>query len=161
MLAVRRAGNGASYQPYHAGQTPWHAAMAATYAHSTAPLRRLADRYVVRAALAVANAQPVPEAVTAAFQRLPVTMAKAEARENQISRAVIDLAEAAFLSGREGELFTAVVTDTGESGARIQLCDVPVVARAPAPGVAPGDKIKVRLLSADTDRRTVQFEPVV
>ena len=57
---------------------PWHAAMAATYAHATAPLRRLADRYVVRAALAVANGQPVPAAVSEAFQRLPATMAKAE-----------------------------------------------------------------------------------
>ena len=34
---------------------PWHAAMSATYAHATAPLRRLADRYVVRATLAIAN----------------------------------------------------------------------------------------------------------
>ena len=44
MLAIRRAGQGASYTPYAPGETPWHAAMAATYAHATAPLRRLADR---------------------------------------------------------------------------------------------------------------------
>ena len=56
MMAVRRAGGGASYVPYREGVRPWHAAMAATYAHATAPLRRLADRYVVQAALAVANA---------------------------------------------------------------------------------------------------------
>jgi exoribonuclease R len=55
LLAVRRAGNGAGYVPWRAGVVPWHAAMAATYAHATAPLRRLADRYVVRAALAVAR----------------------------------------------------------------------------------------------------------
>lgn len=36
MLAERRAGGGADYQPFTAGVTPWHAAMAATYAHSTA-----------------------------------------------------------------------------------------------------------------------------
>ena len=55
LLAVRRASGGAAYEPYVAGARPWHAAMAATYAHATAPLRRLADRYVVEAALAVAN----------------------------------------------------------------------------------------------------------
>lgn len=71
LLAVRRAGPGASYAPYREGMKPWHAPMAATYAHATAPLRRLADRYVIRAALAVANGQPVPFAVTDAFTRLP------------------------------------------------------------------------------------------
>jgi exoribonuclease R len=158
MLAVRRAGGGASYEPYRQGVTPWHAAMAANYAHGTAPLRRLADRYVVRAALAVANGQPVPLAVTEAFARLPAVMARADARENQIERAVIDLAETAFLADRAGEVFEAVVTDIGENGARIQLCHAPVVARTPSHSVKPGAKIRVRLLSADTEKRTLQFE---
>ncbi len=160
MLAIRRAGNGASYEPYRDGKRPWHAAMAATYAHGTAPLRRLADRYVVRAALAVANGQPVPEAVTAAFERLPAVMARADARSSQIERAVIDLAEAALLSGQEGESFDAVVTDLGENGARIQLCALPVVARAVAHGVQPGARIRVRLTAADTERRTLRFERI-
>lgn len=34
MLEIRRAGNGASYQPYQEGVVPWHEAMAATYAHA-------------------------------------------------------------------------------------------------------------------------------
>lgn len=157
MLAIRRAGQGASYAPYRAGTVPWHAAVAATYAHATAPLRRLADRYVVRAALSVANAQPVPAEVTDAFERLPSIMAKADARDGQIDRAVIDLAEAAVLNGREGETFGAVVTDIGENGARIQLCEVPVVARVSAHGVLPGKAIKVRLDRADLQRRTLTF----
>ena len=157
MLAIRRAGNGASYVPYQAGVKPWHAAMAATYCHMTAPLRRLADRYVIRAALAVANNQPVPDEVTAAFARLGPVMAKADARANQIDRAVIDLAEAATLSGREGESFAAVVTDVDEVGPRIQLCDVPVVTRVTAHSVTPGEKITVRLVAADPVKRTVSF----
>ena len=32
------------FTPYRTGETPWHAAVAAIYAHATAPLRRLADR---------------------------------------------------------------------------------------------------------------------
>jgi exoribonuclease R len=160
MLAARRAGNGASYEPFKQGVTPWHAAMAATYAHGTAPLRRLADRYVVRAALAVANGKPVPREVSDAFTRLPSAMAKADQRDGQIGRAVIDLAEAAFLSGREGEVFEAVVTDLPESGARIQLCTAPVVAHVAAHGVEPGDRIRVKLLHADTERRTLQLQRV-
>ena len=158
MLAVRRAGRGASYVPYRDGQTPWHAAMAATYAHATAPLRRLADRYVVRAALAVASGQAVPEAVSAAFEQLPAVMDKAEARSGQIERAAIDLAETAILVHRTGEEFDAVVTDIGETGARIQLCDLPVVARVAADGVVPGAALTVRLESADPARRTLGFK---
>ena len=160
MLAIRRAGNGAAYEAFEPGRRPWHAAMAATYAHGTAPLRRLADRYVVRAALAVANGRPVPAEVTEAFTRLPATMARAGARDGQIERAVIDLAETALLSGREGEAFDAVVTDTGENGARIQLCELPVVARTTAHSIQPGARIRVRLLTADTGRRTLQFERI-
>ena len=160
MLAARRAGNGASYAPWQAGVTPWHAAMAATYAHATAPLRRLADRYVVQAALAVANGRPVPDAVTAAFPLLHEVMARADARDSQIDRAVIDLAEATLLAGREGEAFAAVVTDIDERGARIQLADLPVVARTTAHGVLPGAAIRVRLVKADEVARTLAFERV-
>ena len=157
MLAIRRAGNGASYVPYEAGHKPWHAAMAATYCHMTAPLRRLADRYVIRAALSIANGQPVEPKVAAAFQRLGPVMRKADARAGQIERAVVDLAEAAVLAGREGDSFDAVVTQIDESGTRIQLCDLPVVARTAAHGVKPGDRITVRLDAADPVRRLTSF----
>ncbi len=158
MLAVRRAGQGASYQPFQPGILPWHAAVAATYAHATAPLRRLADRYVIRATLAVANGQPVPEIVSDAFARLPEVMARADAIGGQIDRAVIDLAEAVMLQGREGETFAAVVTDADERGARIQLRDLPVVARLPVAGAEPGDAITVRLTATDPERQRIAFE---
>ncbi len=157
MLAIRRAGNGAGYEPYQPGAVPWHAAMAATYCHMTAPLRRLADRYVIRAALAVANGLPVPAEVSAAFNRLGPVMDKAQARSGQVERAVVDLAEAALLVGREGEDFAAVVTDLGEAGARIQLCDLPIVARTAAHRVKPGTRIVVRLEAADPILRLVSF----
>ena len=149
-----------AYAPYAAGNPPWHAAMAAPYAHATAPLRRLADRYVIEAALALANGQPAPAPVTAALPRLPVAMQRAEARAGQVERAVIDLAETAILADRTGELFDAVVTDLGEQGARIQLCDLPVVARTAAQGVVPGDRLRVRLDLADPATRRLAFQRV-
>lgn len=160
MLAIRRAGNGASYVPWRAGETPWHAAMAATYAHCTAPLRRLADRYVLEAVLAVANGRPVPDHVGQAFERLPAVMARAESRDGQIDRAVIDLAEVALLANHEGGVFPAVITDVTETGARIQLSDLPVVARTKAHGVVPGAAIRVKLVSADPVQRRLEFERV-
>jgi VacB/RNase II family 3'-5' exoribonuclease len=157
MLAVRRAGQPAGYAPFQPEAPPWHAAVAATYAHATAPLRRLADRYVVMAALAIANGQPPPASAVEAFQRLPDVMAKADARGGQIERAVIDLAEIVVLQGREGDVFDAVVTDIDERGARIQLCDLPVVARVPAQA-AVGEPIRARLVQAEPTEPVARFE---
>ena len=157
MLAIRRAGEGAGYAPYRKGVVPWHAAVAATYAHATAPLRRLADRYVIRAAVAVASGTPVPPVVAEAFEALPAVMAKADARAARIDRAVIDLAEAVLLAGSEGRRFAAVVTDADDRGARVQLCDLPVVARVTARDLAPGARIELTLTKADVAQRTVAF----
>ncbi|TPL81996.1 RNB domain-containing ribonuclease [Mesorhizobium sp. B2-3-13] len=160
MLEIRHASPGASYQAYHDGVIPWHEAMAATYAHATAPLRRLADRHVVRCALAIANGQPVPQAVTDAFARLPKAMGRADSRASQINHAAIDLAEAIMLRGREGEIFKAVVTDFVDHGVRVQLADMPVVATVKASGLRQGDGLTLRLVLADPDQRSIVFEPV-
>jgi exoribonuclease R len=94
--------------------------------------------------------------VAAAFPRLPAVMAHAASQEGQIERAVIDLAETILLSGREGEVLDAVVIDVDERGARIQLCDLPIVARV-APAATPGDAITVRVVSADPDHSPATF----
>lgn len=158
--AVRRSGPRASYAPYDDKVVPWHSAMAATYVHATAPLRRLADRYVIEAAVKVANGVAVSEELNAIFQRLPAVMAKADERAGQIDRAVLELAEAVVLEGREGSLFNGVVTDIDERGARIQLSDPAVVARVEADGEMPGDVISVRLASVDVAHRQARFERV-
>jgi exoribonuclease R len=158
--AIRRAGPSASYAPYQDGVVPWHSAMGATYAHATAPLRRLADRYVIEATLLIANGQPVSAELTAIFQHLPAVMAKAEANSSQIDRAVLDLAEAVMLEGCEGSRFPAVVTDIDERGARIQLADPAVIARVDPKGATAGDTITVQLMSVDVAHRQVKFERV-
>lgn len=157
-LAVRRATGGADYRPYRAGHRPFHAAIGATYCHATAPMRRLADRYVLDAALALARGEAGPDPDI--FARLAKTMNAADAREGAIERAVLDLAEAALLHGREGKVFRAVVTDRDEKGARLQLTDLPVVARVDTRSVAGGDEIQVRLVSADPVRGESRFERV-
>jgi exoribonuclease R len=160
MMAIRRAGGGASYVPFSAEQRPWHAAMAATYTHATAPLRRLADRYVVMATLAIANGGSVPDEIASAFTTLPDVMRRADDTANQIERSVIDLAEVALLSAQTQRTFEAVVTDVDDRGARIQLCKLPVVSRVDAHHVEPGSDLRVRLVSADIPARVAKFERV-
>lgn len=160
MAAARRAGPKASYAPYRAGALPWHSAMAATYAHATAPLRRLADRYVIEAIVEIANKGTVSGELTAIFERLPAVMAQAEEKAGEVDRAILDLAEAAILEGREGDHFAAVVTDIDDRGARIHLPDPPVVSRIDGQGAMPGDSITVELVSADVAKRQVKFQRV-
>lgn len=157
-LAVRRATGFATYTPFRAGHRPIHAALRATYTHATAPMRRLADRYVLDTVLALETGAAVPDA--ALFHRLGEAMAAADAREGAIERAVLGLAEAALLAGREGEVFAAAVIDRDDRGARIQLCEWPVVARVDTRGVGSGDELQVRLVSADPERGEIRFERV-
>ncbi len=159
-LAIRRASGRASYEPYREGVVPWHAAVAATYCHATAPLRRLADRFVVEAAIDVAAGRSVPDYIQTAFESLPEVMDRTNSRAAQADRAALDLAEALVLRGREGEVFDAVVTDEDERGARIQVCEPAIMARVAARRVDPGDEIRVRLVRADAASRSIEFDRV-
>ena len=91
-----------------------HAAIAAPYAHTTAPLRRLVDRFVGETCLALSAGVPVPEWVRAALPELPSRMASGDARASAYERACLDLVEAALLADRTGEVFDAVVVDVRE-----------------------------------------------
>ncbi len=160
LIAVRRAAGGASYAPFEPGVRPWHSAVAATYAQATAPLRRLQDRYVVEAALAVANGDPVPDEIEQAFQDLPAAMSQGDQRANRAERMALDLAEAVVLSGREGEIFDAVVIDESDRGVEVQIVDPAILVRLSAHRVDPGDEVRVRLESVDVERRSVAFQRV-
>ncbi len=158
MLAIRRAGAHATYAPFNARERPWHWAMRATYVHATAPLRRLADRYVTEAALAVANGLAVPAAVTAAFARLPDVMNRAESKSGQVDSAVLELAEAVVLTGRVGETFDGTVTDIDRKrGARIQICDPAIITRVPPDGLQIGAPVRLRLDEVEPARRLTRF----
>lgn len=160
LLAIRRASGGAAYEPYEDGVVPWHSAMQATYAHSTAPLRRLQDRYVNEAVLALMAGRPVPDDVTAAFDRLPAAMAAGDQRANRAEREALELAEAAVLSGRVGETFEAVVIDETQRGVDVQIMEPAIRITVSAHRVDPGDRITLRLVEVDVAARLVGFERV-
>lgn len=160
LLAVRRASGGASYEAYQEGKRPWHAAVAATYAHATAPLRRLQDRYVIETAFAIANGKPVPDEIRAAFDTLPRAMSRGEQRANRAERQALDLAEAVVLASQLGRTFPAIVIDEGDWGIEFQIADPAVVGRVPAHRVNPGDEIRVKVVRVDVVAATVTYERV-
>jgi exoribonuclease R len=149
-------GVGAGYTAFD-GERPedaTHFAVAAPYAHATAPLRRLQDRFVAECCLAACAGRPVAGWVRAALPALPEAMAAAARRAGAVERGTVDLVEAAILSGREGERFDAVVIDDG----LVQLRDPAVRGRLEDKGAPPGEAVTVRLETADVAARTVAFE---
>jgi hypothetical protein len=133
-----------------------HFAVAAHYAHATAPLRRLQDRFVSECCLAACAGTPVPAWVRQALPGLPEAMSAGAHRAGKVDRGVVDLVEAAILAGREGERFDAVVVDDG----LVQLRDPAVRGRLEDGGPPPGREVVVRLEAADVAARKVAFAAV-
>ena len=151
---------GASYVAFD-GSPPassTHSAVAAPYAHATAPLRRLADRYVSECCLAICAGQPVPDWVRSALPTLPEEMAEADRRAHEVDRAVVDLAEALVLERRCGEVFRGVVVEAGAKGGEVQLRDPAVRGRLEGGDLPLGQEIDVRLRAVDVTKRRVTFE---
>ncbi len=169
-IALRRAGGAAQYRLYRAdasgtmrseGKTgtpngPWHAAMGAPYVHATAPLRRLADRYVLDLAIAL-HAGTEIESLVEPLNRLPLVMDAIGMRASKIDRACIDLVEAVVMVGREGEVFDGVVVESDPEHAVVHLAADGIRVRLPLSGCAPGDAVKLRLQAADPAKGTVTF----
>ena len=150
-------GHGAGYTTFD-GERPaeaTHFAIAAEYAHATAPLRRLQDRYVSECCIAACAGRPVPGWVRAGLPALPEAMAAADRRARTVERGIVDLVEAVVLAPRVGEVFDAVVIDDG----LITLREPAVRAKLGGEGASPrpGSEVRVRLDRADPAERTVAF----
>jgi exoribonuclease R len=134
-----------------------HGAVAAPYAHVTAPLRRLVDRFGLDVCEAVSQGRDVPDAVRAALPSLSDLMTESDRRARAAERACADATEAAVLHGREGEEFRAVVVDHTDKGMAVQLVEVPVLARVSGERAALGEEITARLESADVRAGVLAF----
>jgi exoribonuclease R len=136
-----------------------HAAVGAPYAHVTAPLRRLVDRYATEVCLAVAEGRPVPEEIARALPELPEQTADGGRRAAAVERACVDLVEAAVLRPRLGEIFEAVVIDVadGRPGGQVQITEPAVVGRCDGERLPLGERISVRLTHADPTTREIRF----
>ena len=142
---------GAGYTPFDGSlpQRREHAAVAAPYAHVTAPLRRLVDRFGLVVCAALCDGQPVPDWARAALPSLPELMAAGDHRASAVERACTDAVEAAVLACRVGADFPAVVVDrTSRQVPIVQLSDPAVLAPAQGHG-DPGDSVTVTVRGAD------------
>ncbi len=134
-----------------------HAAVAAPYAHVTAPLRRLVDRFGLVVCASACHGTEVPDAVRAALPLLPELMRDSDRTARSAERACADATEAAVLAGRDGQRFAAAVVDHTEAGMEVQLADLPVLARVGGGRAPLGSMVEVRLEHADVRAGEVAF----
>ena len=151
---------GSGYRAFD-GEAPTeviHAGVAAPYAHTTAPLRRLVDRYAGEVCVAASAGTTVPEWVRAALPQLPETMERSNRRAQQYEAGIVSTIEAALLAESVGETFDAVVVDVDEDGGGdVQLIEPAVTAHST--GDLPlGERVRVRLTLADVVKRQIRFE---
>lgn len=163
---------GAAYTAFD-GEEPANviqAAIGAAYAHTTAPLRRLVDRFVLVMCEALSNGKDVPSWVREALPSLPEIMSSSDQLAGRMERMALDTVEAALLVNHVGQEFDAIVIagskparDNGSSGSNgsgtVQIAEPAVTARC-AGELESGTKVRVRLVSADIATREVHFERV-
>lgn len=135
-----------------------HAGIAAPYAHVTAPLRRLVDRFATEICLALAADQPCPDWVREALPQLPDLMAGSDTLAARVDKACLDQVEAWVLGDRIGHEFDAIVLRSEGNTADVFLPDPPVIAKCAGGNLPEGATVRVRLTQADADARKVVFE---
>jgi len=136
-----------------------HAAVAAPYAHATAPLRRLVDRYVGELCAAVCAGSDVPAWLRDGLPTLPTVMAASDHRAHALERACVDLVETVLLEPHVGETFEAAVVERNHHGGTVQLRRPPVRAKCDGEALPLGERIEVRLERADPATRSLLFAP--
>lgn len=152
---------GAGYTAFDgtAPAQPLHSGIGAPYAHVTAPLRRLVDRFGTEICLALHAGRPAPQWARSALPELPPVMQQADHRAHEVDRAVVDATEAWLLRDRVGAVFAAVVIDADAKSATVVLDTPAVRARCTGAGLVAGQRLNVRLVAADVTQRLVRFEP--
>jgi len=145
--------------------TTRHAAIAAEYAHVTAPLRRLVDRYGLEICLAHCAGEDVPGWVLEALPGLPATMASTTRRANAYERGAVDALEALVLQHRLGQTFAGVIVESDDGGKNggpergtVVLSSPAVEGRVVGDDLPVGEPVQVRLVEVDVPERWVRFE---
>lgn len=142
--------------------SPEQAAIAAPYAHVTAPLRRLVDRWGLVVCEALSTGSEVPAWAMTSLHELPALMRSSSALAGRLGAESLDRVEAALLRDRVGDRLGATVVDASPERARVQIGEPPVTAYARlGAGVArpaSGSHVDVAVIRADVSSGTIELE---
>ena len=160
-VAAARTLRGAGYLAFSGPVPPDHQhwAIAAAYAHVTAPLRRLADRYANEAVLAAATQRSLPDWAEQGIELMPERMGAAARISNKIESAVVDLVESAVMLNHVGDVFAATVVSSGKGFVTCQLHDPAVIVSLHG-HLDVGTQVSLRVDSASIEPLTLTLTQV-
>lgn len=141
-----------------------HAAVASSYAHVTAPLRRLGDRFCLALCASLSSGEPVPDWVRATLPALPAIMNRADQLAGSVNRLSVEATEASILRPFIGQPLDGVVVDDHRGGdsaktpsaVDVQLLEHAVIASAEG-NAASGDAVSVAVGIAEVASSTVRL----
>jgi exoribonuclease R len=159
--AAARTLRGAAYVAFDGSppEQPLHGAIAAPYAHVTAPLRRLVDRYATECAVAASHGVRPPDWVLEALTSIPLVMEETSRRASETNRACVDLVEALLMEPLVGTTLAGTLISAGERDhgrGMVQFHD-PIVILS-VDGAAPehvGQRVSCRIDAVDVAHRRV------
>ena len=164
VIACTKLLRGSGYVGFNGAvpEQPVHSALASEYAHVTAPLRRLVDRYALEICVSLCAEEPVPDWVLTKLDVMPRTMQESGRRASQYESLILALVEAAVLHPLVGKTFPGVVVAADhddESKGDVVIQEPAIEASISSSEQLPlGTDVHVKLVEADPASRTVRFE---
>jgi exoribonuclease-2 len=131
------------------------------YTHSTAPNRRYADlvtqRLLKATAAGISGPFSEPE-----LRQIATHCTEREDAARKVERLMRKVIAAHLLRSRIAEVFDGIVTGASPKGNYVRLLKFPAEGRVMqgAQGIDVGDKVRVRLLSADVTKGFIDFARV-
>ncbi len=159
LAVIKLMGRGEYALDLPGGDAPGHFALAVKdYSHSTAPNRRFPDLITQRLLKAALAGAPLPYAI-ADLAELAKHCTSQEDAATKVERRVGKSAAALLLSGKNGQLFDAVVTGAADKGTWVRLLQPPAEGRLTLgfQGLKVGDHVRVKLIHTDVQRGFIDF----
>lgn len=155
---------GAGYAAFdgEAPEVSEHAGIGGPYAHVTAPLRRLADRFGTEVCLALSAGEPPSSDLRGALTDVAGAMRDSDRRSADVDRGAIDQVELWIAEQHREATFEAVVLREadGNRSAEIMVVDPVVVSGCTGAGLEAGATVQVRVGEIDVDQRRVTYVTV-
>lgn len=150
------------------------------YTHFTSPIRRYPDLMVHRMVKAHLGGKPIQRSESAHYERLAIQSSEREAEAVAAERESVKYKQVEYMKERVGEEFDAVISGAVEWGVYVEEVNTKaeglvsvramkddfyeydprtfsLVGRRTKRRRALGDRVRVRLLAADLDRRQLDF----
>lgn len=138
-----------------------HAGIGGAYAHVTAPLRRLVDRFTTEVCLAISAGSVVPTWARSALPDIAEAMRASGRLASSANRDAIDAVEAWTMVDRPGGSFEAIVLRTGSrdsmAGAEVMILEPPIEAWCRGTGLVEGSEIRVQVEQVDEAEGSLRY----